>query len=108
MSTHATGKVHAPEVDAVIFQVRPHADIDVELLRLQIKAIVVPRVKIGEVRIQADEPVHGRALLTVAVQATDPDDQTIEKVEIAIQNLHVGNRGGVSSVEREAFTKVVF
>ena len=105
----AAGKVaHSPEVDAVIFEVRPNENIDVELLRLQIKAIVVPRAKIGEVRIQADEPVKGRALITVAVQVTDPVDTTLENIEIALQNLQVGNRGGVSSVEREAFTKVVF
>ena len=112
-TTTATGEssaagAHSPEVDAVIFEVHPNENIDVELLRLQIKAIVVPRCKIGEVRIQADEPFKGRALLTVVIQVTDPQDQTLEKVEIALQNLQVGNRGGVSSVQREAFTKVVF
>ena len=73
-SAAAVGKVHSPEVDAVIFQVRPHADIDLELLRLQIKAIVVQHAKIGEVRITKDEPVRGIALLTVAVQVTNPGD----------------------------------
>ena len=79
--TSSEAAVHSPEVDALIFEVRPVENIDPELLRAQIKAIVVPRAQIGEVRIQLDEPFKGgRALLTVAVQVTDPGDQTLEKV----------------------------
>ncbi len=82
--------------------------VDAEMLRAQIMAIRIPRVVIGEVRIQREAWVHnGPAKLTIAAQVTDPQVTTLARLEEALQNIQVGNHGAVSSVERESFSKVL-
>jgi hypothetical protein len=82
--------------------------VDAEMLRAQILAIRIPRVVIGEVRIQREAWVsQGPAKLTIAAQVTDPQATTLARLEEALQNIQVGNHGAVSSVERESFSKVL-
>jgi hypothetical protein len=100
--------LNKPEIDAVIFEVHPMIGVDAEMLRAQIMAIRIPRVVIGEVRIQREAWVHnGPAKLTIAAQVTDPQVTTLARLEEALQNIQVGNHGAVSSVERESFSKVL-